>query len=108
MKAKMHLAFDLSYTHMDGRWRTPDSWSGRTFPDLEVYKEAARIAERGRIDMIFVGDNPGIHSTWRGSFEEAVRWGIGFPRQDMSPFIAVMAQETKHVGFGLTYSSTYM
>jgi hypothetical protein len=23
MTKQMHLAFDLSYTHMDGRWRMP-------------------------------------------------------------------------------------
>jgi FMN-dependent oxidoreductase (nitrilotriacetate monooxygenase family) len=108
MKTKMHLAFDLSWTHMDGRWRIPGSWTGSIFPDLTIYKEVASIAERGRIDMIFVGDNPGVHNTWRGSTDETVRWGVGFPRQDMSPTIAVMSEYTKHVGFGLTYSSTYM
>jgi alkanesulfonate monooxygenase SsuD/methylene tetrahydromethanopterin reductase-like flavin-dependent oxidoreductase (luciferase family) len=108
MKEKMHLAFDLSWTHLQGRWRLPGSWTGRTFPDMQLFKEVASIAERGRIDMIFFGDSVGVPSTWRGSFDEAVHWGIGFPRQDMSPFIAVLAQDTKHVGFGLTYSSTFM
>jgi FMN-dependent oxidoreductase (nitrilotriacetate monooxygenase family) len=108
MKEKMHLAFDLSWTHLQGRWRLPGSWTGRVFPDMQLFKEVASIAERGCIDMIFFGDSVGVPSTWRGSFDEAVHWGIGFPRQDMSPFIAVLAQDTKHVGFGLTYSSTFM
>ncbi len=108
MKEKMHLAFDLSWTHLQGRWRLPGSWTGRNFPDMQLFKEVASIAERGCIDMIFFGDSVGVPSTWRGSFDEAVHWGIGFPRQDMSPFIAVLAQHTKHVGFGLTYSSTFM
>ncbi|MBV8534963.1 MAG: NtaA/DmoA family FMN-dependent monooxygenase [Alphaproteobacteria bacterium] len=108
MKVKMHLAFDLSWTHVDGRWRTPGSWSGRIYPDLDVYKEVASIAERGLIDLIFFGDNAGVHDTWRGSADEAIRWGVGCPRLDASPYIAVLAQCTKHVGFGLTYSSTYL
>jgi long-chain alkane monooxygenase len=108
MKTKMHLAFDLSWTHVDGRWRTPGSWTGRLYPDLDVFKEVASIAERGMIDLIFFGDNAGVHNTWRGSADEAVRWGVGFPRLDVSPYIAVLAQQTKHVGFGLTYSSTYL
>jgi long-chain alkane monooxygenase len=108
MKTKMHLAFDLSWTHVDGRWRTPGSWTGRLFPDLDIFREVASIAERGGIDLIFFGDNPGVHNTWRGSTDEAVRWGVGYPRLDMSPYIAVLAQQTKHVGFGLTYSSTYL
>lgn len=108
MKKRMHLAFDLSWTHLEGRWRLPGSWTGRTYPDLGIYKEIASIAERGRIDMLFFGDGTGIPATWRGSPEEAVKWGIGWPRQDMSPYISALSQVTKHIGFGITYSSTFM
>ena len=108
MPSQMHLAFDLSWTHMGGRWRMPGSWVGSRFPDIRMYEEIARIAERGCIDMIFFGDGSGIPDTWRGSFEEAVRWGIMWPRQDMSPWIAAMSRVTEHVGFGLTYASTFM
>jgi FMN-dependent oxidoreductase (nitrilotriacetate monooxygenase family) len=107
-KSKMHLAFDLSWTHLEGRWRMPGSWTGRVYPDLGMLKEIASIAERGRVDMLFFGDGTGIPSTWRGSQDEAVRWGIGWPRQDMSPYIAILGQHTKHIGFGITYSSTFM
>ena len=108
MKPKMHLCFDLSYAHMQGRWRMPGSWTGRVFPDFGMMEEAAKIAERGCIDMLFFGDGTGIPSTWRGSIDEAVRWGVGWPRQDMAPWIAALSRTTKHVGFGLTYSSTFM
>ena len=67
MAKKIHLAFDISYTHLDGRWRMPGSWTGRTYPDLDVYEEIARIAERGCIDMLFFGDGTGIPDTWQGS-----------------------------------------
>jgi FMN-dependent oxidoreductase (nitrilotriacetate monooxygenase family) len=108
MKPKMHLAFDLSFTHLDGRWRVPGSWTGRVYPDVGIYEEVARIAERGGIDMIFFGDGTGIPSTWRGSEAEAVRWGIQWPRHDVSPWIPLMARATRHVGFCLTYASTFM
>jgi FMN-dependent oxidoreductase (nitrilotriacetate monooxygenase family) len=108
MKSKMHLAFDLSWTHLEGRWRVPGSWTGRSYPDLSIYKEIASIAERGRIDMLFFGDGTGIPSTWRGSPDDAVKWGIGWPRQDMSPYITALSQVTTHLGFGITYSSTFM
>jgi FMN-dependent oxidoreductase (nitrilotriacetate monooxygenase family) len=104
----MHLAFDLSWTHMGGRWRMPGSWVGSRFPDFKMFAEIARIAERGCIEMLFFGDGSGIPDTWRGSHEEAVRWGIMWPRQDMSPWIAALSQVTEHVGFGLTYASTFM
>ncbi len=104
----MILAFDVSYIALDGRWRMPGSWVGRTFPDVEMYEEIARVAERGCFDMLFSGDGTGIPSTWRGSTDAAVHWGIGWPRQDMSPLIVAMARVTRHVGFGLTYASTFM
>jgi len=108
VKKHIHLAFDISYTHLDGRWRMPGSWVGRTYPDLEIYEEIARISERGCIDMLFFGDGTGIPDTWMGSRDEAVRWGIGWPRHDMSPVITAMSRVTTHIGFGLTYASTFM
>jgi FMN-dependent oxidoreductase (nitrilotriacetate monooxygenase family) len=108
MAKKMHLAFDLSFTHTDGRWRTPGSWVHRNYPDVETFEELARIAERGCADMLFFGDGTGIPDTWKNSEEAGARWGIQWPRQDMSPYIAAMSRVTKHLGFGLTYASTFM
>jgi FMN-dependent oxidoreductase (nitrilotriacetate monooxygenase family) len=104
----MNLALDLSFSHMNGRWRLPGSWVGRKFPDFAMYRELAQIAERGRFDMIFFGDGTGIPSTWGGSIDAAVKWGVGWPRQDMGPFIAALSQWTENVGFGITYASTFM
>jgi hypothetical protein len=50
----------------------PGSWSSRTLSDMQLFKEVASIAERGRIDTIFFGDSVGVPSTWRGSFDETV------------------------------------
>ena len=108
MSKKIHLAFDLSFTHLDGRWRTPGSWSHLTYPDPRMYEDIARLSERGGIDMLFFGDGTGIPATWQGSPEVAVRWGIGWPRQDMSPYIALMSRVTSHIGFCLTYATTFM
>jgi alkanesulfonate monooxygenase SsuD/methylene tetrahydromethanopterin reductase-like flavin-dependent oxidoreductase (luciferase family) len=107
-KKKMHLAFDLSFTHTDGRWRTAGSWVHRNYPDVGMFEDLARIAERGCIDMLFFGDGTGIPATWQASEEVAARWGIQWPRQDMGPYITAMSRVTKHIGFGLTYASTFM
>ena len=107
-KTKMHLGFDFSYTHMGGRWRLPGAWPGRSFPDVEMYEDVARIAERGLLDMIFSGDGTGVPDTWRGSRDGAVEWGMNWPRQDLSPIMVAMSRVTKRVGYGLTYSSTFM
>ena len=107
-KTKMHLGFDFSYCHMGGRWRMHGAWPGRTFPDVEMYEDIARIAERGMLDMIFSGDGTGVPDTWRGTRDAAVEWGISWPRQDLNPIMVAMSRVTKRIGYGLTYSSTFM
>ena len=94
MKKKIHLGYDLSWTHLDGRWRSTGSWSHVNYPDIRLYEEIAQIAERGLLDFIFFGDGTGIPNTWEELIEPAVKWGIGWPRQDMSPFIAAMSRMT--------------
>jgi FMN-dependent oxidoreductase (nitrilotriacetate monooxygenase family) len=107
MPKKMHLAFDLSYIHMDGRWRLPGAWPRHTYPDVGAFEEIARIAERGLFDMLFSGDGTGVPSTWQGKRDAAVRWGISWPRQDLAPLSVAMSRVTKHLGFGVTYSTTF-
>ena len=104
----MHLGFDFSYSHMGGRWRLPGAWENHIFPDVEMFEQVARIAERGCLDMLFSGDGTGVPDTWRGSRDAAVEWGISWPRQDLNPIMVAMSRVTKHIGFGLTYSSTFM
>ena len=104
----MHLALDMSWTHVETAWRTPGSWVGKHYPDVGLFEDAARIAERGLFDLIFFGDSTGIPNTYEGSIEAGVRRGVAWPRMDMSPWITAMSRVTKHLGFGLTYASTFM
>lgn len=108
LKKHMHLAFDASWTEVEVAWRDPASWVDRHYPSVGHFQEIARVAERGGLDMIFFGDGTGIPTTWTDGIEDAVRWGVAWPRIDMSPWITVMSQVTSHVGFGLTYASTFM
>lgn len=108
MAKRMHLAFDISWTNVETMWRDPGSWVGRNYPDIGLFEEVARVAEKGLFDLIFFGDGTGIPNTWEDGIEDAVRWGVAWPRLDMSPWIACMSRVTSHVGFGLTYSSTFM
>jgi alkanesulfonate monooxygenase SsuD/methylene tetrahydromethanopterin reductase-like flavin-dependent oxidoreductase (luciferase family) len=81
----MHLAFDFSWHEADAQWRNPESWVGAHFPAPGVFEDLARLSEAGGIDMIFFGDGTGIPNNFRGGMEEAIRYGIGWPRFDMSP-----------------------
>jgi FMN-dependent oxidoreductase (nitrilotriacetate monooxygenase family) len=108
MKKRIHLAFDVSWTLVETQWRIPGSWVDRHHPNIGMFEEVARTAERGGFDMIFFGDSTGIPSTWEGSIDDAVRYGVAWPRLDMSPWVTAMSRVTSHLGFGLTYASTFM
>src|SRR5713226_2194922 len=108
MPKQMHLALDVSWTQVETAWCMPGSWVGRHYPDIGLFEDIARIAERGLFDMIFFGDGAGIPNTWEGGIDAAVRRGVAWPRLDMSPWITAMSRVTSHVGFGLTYASTFM
>ena len=109
MAKRMNLGFDVSYIAMDGRWRMPGSWpGGMTFPDVAMYEDIARLCERGCLDLVFSGEGTGIPSTWKDSIETAVEWGMTFPRQDLNPLMVAMSRVTQHVGYGITYASTFM
>jgi FMN-dependent oxidoreductase (nitrilotriacetate monooxygenase family) len=108
MKRTIHLAFDMSWTNVETQWRLPGSWVDQHHPNIGMFEEAARVAERGGLDMIFFGDSTGIPSTWKNSIEDAVSYGVAWPRFEMSPWITAMSRVTNHLGFGLTYASTFM
>jgi FMN-dependent oxidoreductase (nitrilotriacetate monooxygenase family) len=108
MKAQMHLAIDVSWTQVETTWRETGARVGRHYPDIGLFEDIARVAERGLIDLIFFGDSTGIPNTWKGSIDDAVRYGVAWPRLDMSPWIAAMSRVTSHIGFGLTYATTFM
>src|SRR5258708_19075861 len=108
MPNQLHLALDVSWTQAETAWRMPGSWVGRHYPDIGLFEDIARIAERGLFDMIFFGDGAGIPNTWEAGIDAAVRRGVAWPRPDMSPWITAMSRVTSHVGFGLTYASTFM
>ena len=60
MKKRIHLAFDFSWTLVETWWRQAGSWVDMHHPNIGMFEEVARIAERGGIDMIFFGDSTGI------------------------------------------------
>jgi FMN-dependent oxidoreductase (nitrilotriacetate monooxygenase family) len=104
----MHLAADLSFAHANGTWRGNGSWVGYPYYGRpEMYEELARIAERGFFDMVFFGDAAETPHDADGDFADAVRYGVNWPKLDMMPTVVAMSRVTRHLGFGLTMSTTY-
>jgi FMN-dependent oxidoreductase (nitrilotriacetate monooxygenase family) len=94
---QMHLGLFLLGTgsHLAG-WRYPGACD--SFQDLAAMQEIARIAERGRFDLIFLGDNlyadPLAHPSYTARFEPLT-------------LLSALAVTTTRIGLGATASTTY-
>ena len=93
----MHLGLFILGTgsHIAG-WRWPGAVTD--FSDLDAIQQIARTAERGRFDLIFMGDNlyadPGAHPSYTLRLEPLT-------------MMAALATATRHIGLGATLSTTF-
>jgi FMN-dependent oxidoreductase (nitrilotriacetate monooxygenase family) len=97
-QGKLHLnAFLLNVGHHEASWRLPESDAFASM-DVKHYIQLARIAERGKLDSLFLADGP-------------VLWGnIGQrPAGSLEPtvLLTALAGATEHIGLIATASTTY-
>jgi FMN-dependent oxidoreductase (nitrilotriacetate monooxygenase family) len=94
---QMHLGLFLLGTgsHIAG-WRYPGAVT--SFQDFAAMQEIAATAERGRFDLIFMGDNlyadPAAHPSYTMRLEPLT-------------MLSALSVTTKHIGLGATVSTTY-
>lgn len=96
--SQLHLnAFLMSSGHHEAAWRLPES---DPLADLDVHHwvRLARIAERGKLDSLFLADSPSL-----GHAPE-FRPGGGL---EPLVLLSVLAAATTHVGLIATASTTY-
>ncbi|MFF5933387.1 LLM class flavin-dependent oxidoreductase [Streptomyces sp. NPDC012508] len=61
VRKRLHLnAFLMSVGHHEAAWRLPESPAGGG-TDIAHYQNLARIAERGKLDSVFLADSPVLH-----------------------------------------------
>lgn len=89
-----------------GLWRHPADQAHR-YKDQSYWVELALIAERGKLDAIFIADVLGIYDVYEGGPEPAIREAMQTPVNDPLHVIPTMAYMTNHLGFASTYSTTY-
>src|SRR5579859_7922510 len=94
---QMHLGvFVLGTGNHSAGWR----WEGAATSnnELAVIQEIARIAERGKFDLLFVSDglvmDPGDHPSFLNRFEPTT-------------LISVLSATTTHIGLGATVSTSF-
>ncbi|RSZ63191.1 LLM class flavin-dependent oxidoreductase [Corynebacterium hylobatis] len=95
----MHLnLFAFAAGHHTSAWRAPDSAAGR-LGDISYWEELAQIAERGRLDAVFLADG-----------QSADLDGVGSgPLWFLEPVttLTALARATEHIGLVTTISSTF-
>lgn len=94
---EMHLGvFVLGTGNHSSGWRYEGAAASNN--ELSVIQEIARIAERGRFDLLFISDglvmDPGDHPSFLCRFEPTT-------------LISVLSASTRHIGLGATVSTSF-
>jgi FMN-dependent oxidoreductase (nitrilotriacetate monooxygenase family) len=89
-----------------GMWRQPGN-NREHYKDLSYWLELARTAESAGFDAIFIADVIGAYDVYKDSFEPALREGLQIPNNDPLLVVPAMAAVTDHIGFGVTFSTSY-
>ena len=97
MKRQMHLGLFILGTgsHVAG-WRYPGAVD--SFQDFPAIQQIGRTAERGKFDMIFMGDNLYADASAHPSYTL---------RLEPMTMLAALATSTSRIGLGATVSTTY-
>src|ERR1700687_2640325 len=96
-KRQMHLGvFVLGTGNHSAGWRYEGAATSNN--DLSVTQEIARIAERGKFDLLVISDglvmDPGDHPSFLCRFEPTT-------------LISVLSASTRHIGLGATVSTRF-
>ncbi|MEU4026264.1 LLM class flavin-dependent oxidoreductase [Streptomyces anulatus] len=97
-RKQLHLnAFLMSTGHHEASWRLPES-PAEADSDIAHYKNLARIAERGRLDSLFLADSPVLMG------DPGRR-----PAAKLEPtvLLTALAGATEHIGLIATASTSY-
>ncbi|MFG1478327.1 LLM class flavin-dependent oxidoreductase [Xanthobacter sp. V4C-4] len=89
-----------------GLWAHPRNRS-LDYNSLEHWVELARLLERGKFDALFIADSIGLPDVYGGSAEAALRAGTQVPKNDPLLLVAALAHATRHLGFGITASTSH-
>ncbi|MCR8633159.1 LLM class flavin-dependent oxidoreductase [Paenibacillus radicis (ex Xue et al. 2023)] len=109
MPKKIHLnAFEMNCVgHLShGMWVHPDNNRHR-YTELSYWTELAELLERGKFDALFLADVVGAYDTYKGGIETSLREAVQVPCNDPLLIVPPMALVTKHLGFAVTFSTSY-
>ena len=108
-KKRIYLnAFDMNcVAHQSpGLWVHPEDQSHR-YNDIKYWVGLAQILEEGMFDGLFIADVIGIYDVYGGDKTTTVREATQVPVNDPMMLVSAMANATRHLGFGITCSTTF-
>jgi FMN-dependent oxidoreductase (nitrilotriacetate monooxygenase family) len=89
-----------------GMWTHPRDRSSQ-YKDLEYWTDLAQILEKGFFDGIFIADVIGYYDVYKGSNYRAIHQAAQIPVNDPLQLAAPIAMVTKHLGIGITASTSF-
>lgn len=91
----------------EGLWRHPDDETATGYRSLQYWTSLARRLEAACIDALFFADIHGIYDVYQGSWQPSVRHAMQVPAIDPVVVLPAAAAVTEHLGFAVTYSTSY-
>lgn len=92
-------------THMLMTWTDPSDQHADGMQSFQYWKDVARIVERGCFDGIFFADVMTVPDDFKEGVTTSIELGASYPRHDPLALIPIMADATRHIGFGVTLST---
>lgn len=89
-----------------GQWKDGDGLA-RGYRDVEFWVHFAKVCERGFFDGVFFADTHGAKDVYQGGYRPTAKAGVQFPAHDPTVLPPLLARETEHLGFILTWSAGY-
>lgn len=102
-KIKFAIQFVSGYGGEFFSWRFPNI-DVKAYTDIEHYIRLAQIAEKGKIQTLFIADTPSLGGAGGGG--DLARRTPMFPLEPMT-ILSAVATHTKKIGLTATFSTTY-
>lgn len=108
---KKHIRLNAFHMNSPGH-----SWAGlwshprdrtATHDTPEYWTDFARLAERGKLDAIFLADVIGVYDVYGGTPDTALRTAAQAPTLDPFSVVPLMAGVTQNIGFGVTATVSF-
>jgi FMN-dependent oxidoreductase (nitrilotriacetate monooxygenase family) len=91
----------------EGMWRRPDDETATGYRQADYWMDVARQLEAACVDALFFADTVGVYDVYQASCEPSIRHAMQVPAIDPVLVIPAAATVTRHLGFAVTYSTSY-